>query len=211
MKKIFFLLFFAIELLFLINKIFSYSFAYEYDVDNSVLFYKNDYKELADDIKIYLDNIDDFIIPNSSFLYSDKLVNNYDFLINFALDFIVNNRNYYYENIISYDTCFYINKNGIKNQTNDYVTLKTIYDITNFYFGVDDFVIINDDVCINNEYISLNDYASNIFNSNIINVSITDNDSAVEALVSYDSGDKYLYYFYNDNNVLKLVNVEVIL
>jgi len=211
MKKIFLILILFIISLVVGNKILGITSAYSYEINRSVLFYKEDKELLAEDIKVYLNNIDNYIIPNSSYLYSEKLVYNYDFLIRFAIDYILNNKEYYSKSIITFDECTYMNKEGLQNFTNDYVDLNKIYEITDFYFGIDDFFVINDDVCIkNNNYLSLSDYTNDVFDNEIEIVTVDVRDNEVDAYVTYDNKVKYLYSFLNDNNVLILVNVEVV-
>ena len=207
MKKILLCLFFIGITILLINLV-DNSYAYSYNIDNSFLFYKDDYDELEIDIKKYIGNIDDYVIPNSSYLYSDKLIENYNFLVYFATDYIINNKEYYSNDIYNYDKCLYINKNAVNSYTYDYVDINKIYDITDFYFGIRDFVIINDDVCISDNYISLIDYTDDIYSFDITNVEIVNSSYGIDAIVSYDNGDTYLYSFNNVNNILKLRNIE---
>lgn len=210
MRKICLVMFLFIGIAIVSSGLLNTSFAYFYDIDNSVLFYKENNEELEEDIKVYLSYIDDYLITNSSYLYGDKLSDNYDFLVNFALDFVLNNREYYEEYIIERSNCDYINKYGISNSTNSYVELEEIYKLTDKYFGIRDFSVINDNVCIDNSYISLSDYDDKSFDYEISNVVVNINNSDIIALVDYENGNSFLYSFYNDHNVLKLVNVEVI-
>lgn len=210
MKKVFVILFIFSGGILLSGNIFNNTYAYPYDIDNSVLFYKDNYDELSNDIKLYLSNIDDFIISNSSYMYGDKLIDNYDFLVYFATDYIINNREYYSEFINNYDKCMYIDKGGINNYTYDYVDMNKIYEVTDFYFGIKDFIIINDDVCVKNNYLSLIDYTNDIFNFKIVDVDVNGNKDRINAIVYYDNGDKYIYSFDNINNILKLRNVGVV-
>lgn len=91
MRKILFCLFF-IGITILLCNLLDSSYAYSYGTNNMVLFYKDDLFELENDIKKYISNIDDYIIPNSRYLYDDMLVDNYDFLVYFASDYVINNR-----------------------------------------------------------------------------------------------------------------------
>ena len=129
------------------------SFAYEYKNDNYMLFYKDDNVELENDIKLYLSRIDDYLIPNSSYLYSDILVDNYDFLTNFALDYIINNREVYYDKIVELDNYVYYDINYKEKNTKKYIDIEEIYKITDKYFGIRDYSIINDNINIKNNYI----------------------------------------------------------
>lgn len=209
MKKLFYILLLVVGIGCLCAKIFSDSFAYSYDIEKSVLFFHNNIDKLEKDIELYLQDIDDFIIPNSSFLYSDKLSNNYDFLVRFAIDYVIYNREYYYNDIKKLDSCFYINRDGRKLSTLDYVNVSVVYDIVDFYFGMNNFSIINDDVCMDDRYISLSNYTDDNFNLEIDDVIVTVNDLDVHALVVYKGEVKYLYTFCNENNILKIKNVEV--
>ena len=210
MKRIFICLFLIIFGVLLCSTIFGESFAFSYDIGSGVLFYKDDLDELTLDIEAYLTDVDDFIIPNSSFLYADKLKNNYDFLINFAIDYVINNRDYYYDDIAKFDSCFYNDINGLQRDTFEYVKLDAIYEITDFYFGVSDFIILNDTVCVKDNYISLSDYTNDTFSLEIEDVSVEVDELNVNALVIYDDETKFLYSFYNDKSILKLVNVGVV-
>jgi len=210
MKKILLFFLLIIGIFFLGNKIFDVSFAYSYDIDRAVLFYKDNYDELEEDVKTYLSNIDDIIISNSSYLYSDKLSNNYDFLVHFANNYINNNKEYYYNDIMLFNECSYVNKYGVNNSSNEYINLELLYEVTDFYFGIKDFTIINDDVCIENNYVSLSIYNNNLFLSNIVDVIIRKNIDGIDAIVDYDDGSSYLYSFVIVDNVLKINNVEVI-
>lgn len=209
MRKILFCLFF-IGIMILLCGMFDSSYAYSYDINNSVLFYEDNPLELENDIKKYISNIDDYIIPNSSYLYGDRLVDNYDFLVYFASDYVINNREYYFEYLKNYNKCSYLNKNGIDSYTYDYIDINKLYDITDFYFGIRDFIIINDEVCINDNYISLIDYSSDIYNFEIVDINIIDSLDDIKVVISYDNGDSYLYLFDNVNNILKLKDIEVV-
>ena len=136
-------------------------------------------------------------------------MDNYDFLVYFASDYVINNREYYSNYIKNYNECSYLNKRGIDSYTYDYIDINKLYDITDFYFGIRDFIIINDDVCINDNYISLIDYTSDIYNFEIIDINIVDFEDDIKVVISYDNGDSYLYLFDNAKNVLKLKNIEV--
>ena len=71
-------------------------------------------------------------------------------------------------------------------------------------------MVLNYDVCVDDEYVSLSEYASDRIEAEIRDVKVDVNGNDVDAFVTYDNDFKYLYSFYNDNNVLKLVNVEVV-
>lgn len=52
------------------------SLAYQYNLEEPTLFYKENEEELKHDIKEYLTPIDDFLIPNSNFEISNTLKEN---------------------------------------------------------------------------------------------------------------------------------------
>ena len=123
----------------------------------------------------------------------------------------MNNQEYYNESIKKFKSCSYVDKYGENNVVSNYVDVDIIFDVTNFYFGLRDFVILNEEVCIEDNYVSLSDYTSSEFNFKIIDVSVSKKNSLIEAVVSYDNGDKYLYSFYVNNEILKIKNIEVII
>lgn len=210
MKKVCLILVLFICSLIVGNELFGSTMAYSYEMDKSVLFYKENINELEDDIKVYLENIDNYLVVNSSYSYGDKLTQNYDFLVHFALDYLISNKEYYMNGIKQRDECTYITKEGNFAVTSDYVDIDMMYEVTDFYFGIRDFLIINDDVCRADGYVSLSDYTSDIFELEINDVLVDVNGNDIDAFVTYDNDIKYLYSFYNDNNILKLVNVEVV-
>ena len=185
------------------------SFSYEYTADNYTLFYKEDYNLLKEDIKTYIDDIDNYLIPNTSYLYSDILTNNYDFLTNFALDYIINHKEIYQDKIINLDNFTYKDVNNKEITTNEYINVEEIYKITDKYFGINNYYIINDNVNITNDYISLSDYTGRVFNSEIKDITISEYDEFLVVIISYTNLDNYKYTFKINDNVLKIYNIEV--
>ena len=98
----------------------SNTFAYQ-DDNNCILFYNENKDILKDDIRYYVDTIDDYLFPNSSFIYSDVLTENYDFLTNFAIDYIINNKTHYSDKIIKLDSYDYYDVHYNKKTTNEYI------------------------------------------------------------------------------------------
>ena len=185
------------------------SFAYEYQNDNYTLFYKEDYNQLKEDIKIYLTNIDDYLVPNASYLYSDILTNNYDFLTNFALDYITFNKEEYQDKITRLNEYTYKNVNNKELITDEYIDIEEIYKITDKYFGIRKYYIINDNVNILDNYISLSDYTDRVFNKEIKDITVSNEGNLIVAKVTYNNDDIYKYSFKIIDNVLKIYNVEV--
>lgn len=186
------------------------TYAYQYNVDNYTLFYKNNKDELESDIKKYIDDIDDLLIANSSYELSDNLSENYIFLVNFAMDYIIKNYEVYKEKIIKLDKYEYVDRDLNEKIVDDYIDIEEIYNITFKYFGIKNFQIINDNVNIIDNYISLTDYTERRFKLKISSISISYDNNKVLANVLYDNDCKYLYTFNNYNNVLKINNIEVL-
>ena len=187
----------------------SNSFAYEYQTTNYTLFYKEDIQELKEDIKTYISDIDDYLIPNSSYKYSNILTENYDFLTNFAIAYIINHKETYKDNIVSMTSFTYNDIYNDTNETNEYIDTDEIYNITDKYFGISDYYVINDNVNFVDNYISLSENNKNLFASKIENIDIIKENNMIIANIIYDSSDKYKYTFKIINNVLKIYNVEV--
>ena len=186
------------------------TYAYQYNVDNYTLFYKNNKDELESDIKKYIDDIDDLLIANSSYELSDNLSENYIFLVNFAMDYIINNYEVYKEKIIKLDKYEYVDRDLNEKIVDDYIDIEEIYNITFKYFGIKNFQIINDNVNIIDNYISLTDYTERRFKLKISSISISYDNNKVLVNVLYDNDCKYLYTFNNHNNVLKINNIEIL-
>lgn len=192
------------------SDIFRTTFAYPYTLDESVLFIDKNEDKMAAKIKIYLDDIDDLLIVNSSFELSDTLVYNYDFLVYFALDYILANYEYYYDEIKYLDNYTYFTKEFGEKSTNQYIALEEVYVITEKFFGIRDFEIISDNIKIVDGYISLIDYTLEDFSLSINNVAVKYEENMVEATVHYGDNISYLYTFENQDNVLKIRNIEVL-
>ena len=195
-KKIGILILIVLFIDFMIIYLSNTSFALEYTGDNPPLFYKEDMNELSHDIEPYIKEIDDFIIPNSTFLYSNILVENYDAVINFAMAYVLYNSSLYEDKIVNFD-------NG------KYIALDEIYDITEKYFGIRDFTIINKNTKIKDNYISLSLYNEAILDANIKNINVYKEYEYIIANVVYDNGDNYRFVFRNKDGILKLYNIEV--
>ncbi len=186
----------------------SSSFAYQYNVSNYNLFYKDDTSVLSNDIEHYIALIDDYLIPNSSYNYSEILTENYDFLTNFALDYIVNNKEAFSDKIVYLDKHTYYDKYGSVKETDEYININEIYKITSKYFGIRDYKIIGSNINIINNYVSLNDNGNGLFKGIIKDTKVVDNNDSVIAYVKYDNDNKFKYTFKNINNELKLYNIE---
>ena len=184
--------------------------AYPYTIKNTTLFYEEDNIKLSENIKLYLEDIDDLLIPNTSFNYSEILTDNYDFLIHFATDYILKHQEIYSNQIVMLELHKYMTKDGYQEQTDKYIAIDEIYKITDKYFGVTNFEIINDNINIIDNKISLIDYENSYFELPINEVVVEKSNETVKAKVYYDNNSCHLYTFENINNVLKIKNIEVL-
>ena len=188
------------------NKSYAYTDNYDY-----TLFYKEDYNELENNIKVYLKDIDYLIYNNSDYTTYNTLSDNYEFMINFALDYISINKDKYNDKIVIKDNYNYIDRYNNSLSTNEYISIDTIYDITYKYFGKKDFIILNDNVNVIDNYISLSSNKFIIPNLEINNISISKEEDKVIAKIKYvnDNNTTYNFIFNNIDGILKITNVEV--
>ena len=188
------------------NKSYAYTDNYDY-----TLFYKEDYNELENNIKVYLKDIDYLIYNNSDYTTYNTLSDNYEFMINFALDYISINKDKYNDKIVIKDNYNYIDRYNNSLSTNEYISIDTIYDITYKYFGKKDFIILNDNVNVIDNYISISSNKFIIPNLEINNISISKEEDKVIAKIKYvnDNNTTYYFIFNNIDGILKITNVEV--
>ena len=210
-KKILLIILIMISSVFIIFNIFKKTYAYDYKDYDYTLFYKKDKEELASDIKKYIYDIDYLIYNNSNFSVYDRLTDNYEFMVNFAIDYINTHKDKYQDKVVLLETFKYKDNYYHDKVTNEYIDIDTIYDITNKYFGIKDFLILNDNINKIDKYISLSGNTSKDIDLDICSVDIEELDSVVQASIKYtnDSEANYIYTFRIDNNILKLSNVEV--
>ena len=141
-------------------------------------------------IKEYIDKIDDSLIPTASFYLSNNLNENYDFLALFAISFINNNPNDF---------------EIIEKEDHKHVKVDDIYKVTEQIFGQKYFALIND-LEINDDLILLEQEKNN-FSMQIENVEVKNN---YNVYVKYkDIEQKYIYEFKSKNNKIILYNVKV--
>lgn len=180
-----------------------------YNNFNLELVNSSDMEILKTDIINFIDLIDDNLIPNTSFNFSSKLNENYDFLTKFAISFILDNSNNYDIKIL--DNYIYNDEYGNRYSTNKYVSVDALYDVTNSVFGVEYYYILNDYLEPNNgmiPLIKLNDYS---FNMNIEEIiSMNDMGNYLDVVVKYDGIDlDYIYTFNKLDNKLYISNLSV--
>lgn len=142
-----------LTIIFLLNK--------SYALDEEV--FENTNKELNISLKNinnpsevynFIDLIDDSLLPTATYNMSNKLNDNYDFLTIFAINFILNNEEYYKDSIIIKDNYTYtINNNTYT--TNKYIDVSKIYDITYNVLGKNNYYILNDYLKIEDDIVPL--------------------------------------------------------
>lgn len=164
----------------------------------------------TEEVYNYIDLIDDSLIPTASFNLSDKLNDNYDFLTIFAINFILNNEEYYKNDIIIEKD--YIYNDGInKYVTNKYIDINKLYNITYNILGKKDYYIINDYLKVNDNVIPLlliNDYSFMMELEKIID--IYNQNNKYEVLVKYKNFDLiYKYVFEKTLDRYIINNIEV--
>ena len=176
---------------------------------NINLEYNEDRNILKNDLFNYIDLIDNSLFVMSSFNMSDTLNENYDFLMDFAISFILNNEEIYKDDIVLGDEYVYIDDFGNKYSTNKYVDMELIYEITNSIFGKRDYVVINNYLDIKNDLVPLlliKDNVSFMDIDNIIDVYLFGNKYNV--YVKYKDIDlEYIYVFDKMDERLILNNI----
>ena len=207
MKKKYIIVF-IILLLVIILKIVNKSYAYETQSINeekinlTIMFSDN----LENDLYKYIDFIDNSLIPTANFTYSSQLIDNYEFFTIFAIKLILANPDYFKDEIYTLDKVKYNNF-----ETNKYVNIETIYNITNSIFGKKDYIILNDYLKNYDRKIPLlldDDYNCDMEIEKILN--IEEENNLINVSVKYKNLDIiYIYEFINNNNQLLLKNLKV--
>lgn len=168
----------------------SFRVSYAYEGDKKLV-YSNNRDILTNELKDYIDKIDNSLVPNATFTYSDILINNYDSLVNFASNYIYLNKNRYNKDIVYKDYIPYVPKEVIYDITENYFNVK--------YFYIDDFIEIK----------SLStEFELEIISINYIQV----DDNKIKVNVIYENKVEYNYIFiYDSSNNMYLYNIEVVL
>lgn len=160
---------------------------------NLILNSSNDDEEFKNEVVRYIDLVDDNLIPNTSFNISSKLNENYDFLTRFAISFILDNSEYY--DIVIGEEYKYVDEYGREYNTNKYISVDMIYEITMNVFGVEYYYILNDYIEVSNDMIPLLEIDNRDFDMKIDSiVDIDKNDGYIDVVVRYeDNGIDYVY------------------
>jgi len=164
---------------------------------------------LEEEIYNYIDMIDDVLIPTSSYVMSDVLSDNYDFLTVFAINYILKNSDLFNQDIKVLDNYTY--SDGYSNySTNKYVNKDIIYKITDGVFNKRDYVIINDYLKINGDMVPLLLLYNYEFEMTIDKLEVNKFDDNYIINVNYKDNDLvYRYVFMRSNDRLILKNLEV--
>ena len=184
---------------------------YAINEDNiSDLILRFDIENLNDNFYNYIDKIDDTVIPTSSYVMSNVLSDNYDFLTLFAINYILKHSDDYIYDIVLMNN--YTFNDGYNNySTNKYVSKNVIYKITDEVFGKKDYVIINDYLKVVNDMVPLlliYNYDFYMSIDKIINV-LEDGNNYIVSVKYKDNDLIYKYIFLKDNDRLILKNIEV--
>ena len=184
MKKRYYIIF-GIFIYFMCLTSFRTSYAYSYKEN---LIYTEDKKIMEKELINYNDNIDNILIPTTSYNYSNILIENYDFLVRYAVNYIISNKNKYINDIIKVDN-------------NEYVNKDTIYEITSKFFNIRDFYIEEDRILL--------EEINKKFRLKIKNINYV-KDDYIKVNVLYENDVKYVYLFiYDEDNYMYLYNIEV--
>ena len=169
----------------------------------------NEESDMKEELISYIELIDNSLITQSSYTYSNTLSENYDFLVNFAISFILKNKEYYKDNIINGEAYKYIKENNIY-ETDEYVSKDKIYEITNDVFGESYFYIINEQFK-DSELIPLLLLEDKSFSMKIEDIiNIIKKDDNYEVYVKYKDNDIiYKYTFKKIANKLVIKNLTI--
>ena len=208
MKK-YFILVVLISTLIIINNFNNKSYSLEDEISLNLTM-KYHPESLESDLMKYIDLIDESIFASLNDIRYDFALNeDYHFMTNFAINFIINHRKYYEPYIETLEPYFYEIYN-VKYETDEYISLDIIYDITSHIFNVKDYYIINDDVKVKDGVISLLDYDNSV-DMVIKEIEITrNNNDLLNVYVTYKDIDiKYCYTFKIDGDKLYFVDMDI--
>ena len=184
MKKRYYIIF-GIFIYFMCLTSFRTSYAYSYKEN---LIYTDDKEVMIKELTNYINNIDNVLIPTTSYNYSNILIENYDFLVRYAVNYVIDNKDEYINDIIKIDNKEYISKD-------------TVYEITNKYFNINNFYIEEDKILL--------EKVNKRFRLKIENINYIKEDY-IKVNVLYENDVKYVYIFtYDEDNYMYLYNIEV--
>lgn len=187
------------------------SFSMEEDEFLVELNYIEDSSVLKNDVFNFIDLIDDSLFITSSYSMSSVLNENYDFLVDFAISFILNNEEYYKDKIVEGDKYAYVDGFGNEYVTYKYIDLESVYEITNSVFGKRDYMIFNEHLKEVDGFIPLLLLKDNTSFMEIEKISdIIERSNQYNVFVKYKDVDyTYIYSFVNKDRKMSLVNLDV--
>ncbi|MBQ2872814.1 MAG: hypothetical protein IJE89_02320 [Bacilli bacterium] len=165
---------------------------------------------LKNDMLKFIDLVDNSIIKNSSFNLSSKLNKNYDFLTRFAISFILENKDEF--DIIYGDSYTYVDQYGVEYISDKYVSVDTVYEVTNKILGVEYYLIMDDNLIVDNKIVLI-DFSYPEFNMEIDKISnIHNGNGYYDVYVKYKGNETdYIYRFeIVDNNRLIISNLSIV-
>lgn len=152
--------------IFLFVSIFRGSYANEeMDTIKLDLYYNSNEEIFKDELEDFIDLVDENIIVNSSFNLSNVLNENYDFLTKFVISFVLDNEDYF--DILYGDDYIYKDEYGNGYTTNKYISMDTLYNVTNKIFGVEYYYVLDRNLVVN-EMLALIDFPDNDREINMI-------------------------------------------
>ena len=203
-NKILFGSLFIVFMTFILVSIFRDSYAnIEEDKIKLDLYNNSNIEILKEDMLYFIDLVDDNIFINSSFNMSNKLNENYDFLNNFVISFVLDNSEYFDIGYLDYNT---------KYNVNSYISMDSFYDITYKIFGVEYYYIMDEDIVIDNNILLVRRNNISEIDMVIEEISKIDvRDGYYDVYVKYvDSDIEYIYRFdIGNDNRLYISNLSI--
>lgn len=162
----------------------------EIDFTKKITYYEDE-DLLVQNIKEFISQNDDILIALSSYEDGEILSDNYDYMINIAINYILDNKDNYQDKI-----------------EDNMIDIKYIYEITYNFFGKKNYYI-KDQIDNKIPLIKINKRFK--MNLDSIKIKIIKN-SSIEAYTKYILGKEtmnYKYIFKIENNEIYLENIEV--
>lgn len=178
---------------------------------NIIFNYSPDNKELKDNALNFIDLIDDSIFETFKYDNYSTLNRNYEFLTDFTISFILKNEDFYQNNIKTLEEFQYVTDYGKQYNTDQYIPLNLIYDITDKIFGIRDYTITNKYLNIKDNMVPLlriNNISSKMKIEKIIDLKQVDD--YYNFYVKYEELDyTYIYKFKLLEDRLILINLDI--
>lgn len=157
-----------------------------YYTRTDIINYNSNEEQLYNNIYNFIDTNDNLLIGLSNYETSENLNDNYDYIVDVAINYILDNINNYQNKI-----------------TNNYINIEEIYKITDNFFGKNNFYIEETE---NNKIKLISNtrrFKMNIKNLNIINI----NNNEIKINVEYTNEYTTISYQY----ILEIIEDKVII